>query len=137
MWRRKLRSHLRRPTNIRRWFLQDDLLVLVRTRSDFFRLVTQCDKFYIADDFHSGNFQLMSFGYSARIEPALMYSDVLGDKSGNPMAQWENPQARALLRSPSRVRLRNRRPGRKESVAVQAERASVAGGNVTFRAGPL
>jgi len=52
-----------------------------------------------ADDFHSGNFQLMSFGYSARIEPALMYGDVLGDKSRNPMVQWENPQARALLRS--------------------------------------
>jgi len=51
------------------------------------------------NDFRSGHFQLMSFGYSARIEPALMYGDVLGDKSKNPMVQWENPKARALLRS--------------------------------------
>lgn len=51
------------------------------------------------NDFRSGNFQLMSFGYSARIEPSLMYADVLGNKAKNPMVQWENPQALALLRS--------------------------------------
>lgn len=28
-----------------------------------------------------------------------MYGDVLGDKSKNPMVQWENPKARALLHS--------------------------------------
>ncbi|HXZ08906.1 MAG TPA: ABC transporter substrate-binding protein, partial [Paraburkholderia sp.] len=49
-------------------------------------------------DFRSGHFQLMSFGYSARIDPALMYADVLGDKTTKPMAQWENPDARRLLR---------------------------------------
>lgn len=51
------------------------------------------------DDFRSGKFQLMSSGYSARIEPSLMYADVLGNKVRNPMMQWENPQALALLRS--------------------------------------
>jgi peptide/nickel transport system substrate-binding protein len=50
-------------------------------------------------DFRSGHFQLMSFGYSARIDPALMYADVLGDKTARPMAQWENADARRLLRS--------------------------------------
>ncbi|MBN3803474.1 ABC transporter substrate-binding protein [Paraburkholderia sp. Ac-20336] len=50
-------------------------------------------------DFHSGHFQMMAFDYSARLDPALMYSDVLGDKTKIPMAQWENPAARALLRS--------------------------------------
>lgn len=50
-------------------------------------------------DFRSGHFQLMSFGYSARIDPALMYADVLGDKAVKPMAQWENPAARKLLAS--------------------------------------
>ncbi|WP_083294612.1 ABC transporter substrate-binding protein [Burkholderia plantarii] len=49
-------------------------------------------------DFRSGRFQLMSFAYSARIDPELMYGDVLGDKDRRPMAQWENPRARALLR---------------------------------------
>jgi peptide/nickel transport system substrate-binding protein len=50
-------------------------------------------------DFRSGHFQMMSFGYSSRIDPALMFGEVLGDKSKAPMAQWENPDARALLRS--------------------------------------
>ncbi|MGF6642300.1 peptide/nickel transport system substrate-binding protein [Paraburkholderia sp. GAS82] len=50
-------------------------------------------------DFRSGRFQLMSFAYSARIDPALMFGDVLGDKSKTPMAQWENPAALALLHS--------------------------------------
>jgi peptide/nickel transport system substrate-binding protein len=51
------------------------------------------------DDFHAGHFQMMSFGYSARIDPSLIYADVIGDKSKNRMVQWENPQALALLRS--------------------------------------
>lgn len=50
-------------------------------------------------DFRSGHFQMMSFGYSARIDPALMFGDVLGDKSKTPMAQWENPAALDLLHS--------------------------------------
>jgi peptide/nickel transport system substrate-binding protein len=50
-------------------------------------------------DFRAGNFQLMAFAYSARLDPAQMYSDVLGDKSKAPMAQWENPKARAELTS--------------------------------------
>jgi len=41
----------------------------------------------------------MAFGYSARTEPALLYRDVLGNKSKTPMAQWENPEALTLLDS--------------------------------------
>jgi peptide/nickel transport system substrate-binding protein len=51
------------------------------------------------NDFRSGHFQLMSSGYTARIEPAMMYADILGNKSVNPMVQWENPAALALLHS--------------------------------------
>ncbi|MEW6339507.1 MAG: ABC transporter substrate-binding protein [Pseudomonadota bacterium] len=50
-------------------------------------------------DFRSGKFQMMAFEYSSRLDPAQIYGDVLGDKSKTPMAQWENPAARALLRS--------------------------------------
>jgi peptide/nickel transport system substrate-binding protein len=50
-------------------------------------------------DFRAGRFQLMAFGYSARIDPALMYADVLGNKDRNPMLQWENPEASALLKT--------------------------------------
>ncbi|WP_244128324.1 ABC transporter substrate-binding protein, partial [Burkholderia gladioli] len=38
-------------------------------------------------DFRSGHFQLMSFAYSARIDPELMYGDVIGDKDKRAMAQ--------------------------------------------------
>ncbi len=61
------------------------------------------------NDYRSGKFQLMSFGYSARIEPSLMYGDVLGKKDENPMVQWENPKALALLESLENVTDQNQR----------------------------
>ncbi len=48
-------------------------------------------------NFREGKFQLMAFAYSARTEPALMFRDVIGDKSKAPMAQWESPEASAIL----------------------------------------
>lgn len=48
-------------------------------------------------NFREGRFQMMAFTYSSRIEPALMYGDVLGDKSVTPMSQWTDPEASALL----------------------------------------
>lgn len=50
-------------------------------------------------NFREGKFQLMAFAYSARTEPALMFRDVIGDKSKTPMAQWESPEAAAILES--------------------------------------
>ncbi|VVE25733.1 ABC transporter substrate-binding protein [Pandoraea capi] len=50
-------------------------------------------------DYRAGRFQLMAFGYTARTDPALIFADVLGDKSRNPLVQWEDPDALALLRS--------------------------------------
>jgi peptide/nickel transport system substrate-binding protein len=50
-------------------------------------------------DFRVGHFQIMSFAYSARTDPAMMFSDVLGDKAKTPMAQWDNPEALKLLHS--------------------------------------
>ncbi|WP_205965304.1 ABC transporter substrate-binding protein [Paraburkholderia flava] len=54
-------------------------------------------------DFRSGHFQMMAFAYSARLDPAQMYADVIGDKTKMPMAQWENPAARTALQSISGV----------------------------------
>ena len=48
-------------------------------------------------NFREGRFQLMAFAYSARTEPALLFRDVIGDKSRTPMAQWESPDAAAIL----------------------------------------
>jgi peptide/nickel transport system substrate-binding protein len=50
-------------------------------------------------NFREGKFQLMSFGYSARIDPAILYADVSGDKAKAPMAQWTNPQVEKALDS--------------------------------------
>lgn len=47
----------------------------------------------------SGKFQLMTFSYTPRNEPALMYADVIGDKTRRPQSQWDDPQAMELLNS--------------------------------------
>ncbi|HTD05209.1 ABC transporter substrate-binding protein [Undibacterium sp.] len=48
-------------------------------------------------NFREGKFQLMAFTYSARIDPAIMYADILGDKTKAPMLQWTNPDASKIL----------------------------------------
>jgi peptide/nickel transport system substrate-binding protein len=48
-------------------------------------------------NFREGKFQMMAFSYSARLDPAIMYGDVLGDKNLTPMSQWSNPQADRIL----------------------------------------
>ena len=51
----------------------------------------------------SGDFQLQTFGYSARTHPVLSYSSFTGSKARNPAVQWENPAARALLAEAART----------------------------------
>jgi len=45
----------------------------------------------------SGNYQLMSYGYSARTDPYLGYDAMLGDKSKSKRKVWDDAQAIALL----------------------------------------
>ena len=47
--------------------------------------------------YYAGDFQLMSFGYSARTDPVLAFETFVGDKSADGWAQWSSPQARALI----------------------------------------
>lgn len=49
------------------------------------------------DNYNKGNFQLQSFGYSARFDPGLMYAAFVADKTARPNAQWEDPEAIRLL----------------------------------------
>jgi peptide/nickel transport system substrate-binding protein len=49
------------------------------------------------DNFSSGKFQLSSFGYSARLDPALMYETFVCPKSIDPSCMWEDPKAFELL----------------------------------------
>ena len=47
--------------------------------------------------YQSGKYQLMSFGYSARVDPYLTYESMLGDKDKSPRKVWDDPKAIALL----------------------------------------
>lgn len=49
------------------------------------------------DNYQKGTFQLQSFGYSARLDPGLMYAAFTADKNKSKWAQWEDPKAIALL----------------------------------------
>ncbi|BBK35627.1 peptide ABC transporter substrate-binding protein [Allostella sp. ATCC 35155] len=49
------------------------------------------------DAYLKGAFQIQSFSYSARFDPGLMYSALIGDKDKLKWAQWEDPKAIALL----------------------------------------
>jgi peptide/nickel transport system substrate-binding protein len=47
--------------------------------------------------YQSGKYQLMSFGYSSRVDPYLVYESMLGDKAKSPRKVWDNPRAIELL----------------------------------------
>lgn len=47
--------------------------------------------------YQTGDFQLSSFSYSARLDPAFTYSNLIGDKKERGTVQWEDPTASELL----------------------------------------
>lgn len=49
------------------------------------------------DNYVQGKFQLQSFSFSARLDPALSYETFIGDKKTDPSAQWEDPEALKVL----------------------------------------
>ena len=49
------------------------------------------------DLYNKGNYQLMSNGYSARLDPSLSFDMVSGPKDRQPRKVWENPKALDLL----------------------------------------
>jgi peptide/nickel transport system substrate-binding protein len=49
------------------------------------------------DRYNRGTYQAMTFAYSSRLDPALNFDAVIGDKDKDPRKVWENPAARALL----------------------------------------
>ncbi len=48
-------------------------------------------------NYQQGNFQLQSFSFSARLDTGLAFNSLIADKSKNPWAQWDNPEAIRLL----------------------------------------
>jgi peptide/nickel transport system substrate-binding protein len=63
----------------------------IRTEIEVLEWATQ------VSNFRSGKFQMMAFTYSARIDPSVMYGDILGDKSRAATLQWANPDASRIL----------------------------------------
>jgi len=54
------------------------------------------------DRYQTGNYQLMSFAYSARAEPYGSYSSMLGDRAVSKRKVWGDPTAIAMLKQYSR-----------------------------------
>ncbi|HEY8367936.1 MAG TPA: ABC transporter substrate-binding protein [Thermodesulfobacteriota bacterium] len=49
------------------------------------------------DRYGKGDYQMMSFPYSARLDPSLSFEMVMGPKATQPRKVWDNPEAQALL----------------------------------------
>ncbi|MFY9512530.1 MAG: ABC transporter substrate-binding protein [Rubrivivax sp.] len=49
------------------------------------------------DRYGKGDYQLMSFSYSARLDPALSFEMLMGPKDKQPRKVWDNPEAQARL----------------------------------------
>ena len=49
------------------------------------------------NNYLSGNFQMQSFSFSARLDPGLMYNSIIGSKASAPWAQWDDAEAIATL----------------------------------------
>jgi peptide/nickel transport system substrate-binding protein len=50
------------------------------------------------DRYTKGDYQAMSFGYSARLDPSLSYEVFTGPKATQPRKVWDHPEVEALLR---------------------------------------
>ncbi len=55
------------------------------------------------DRYNAGNYQMMSFSYSGRLDPALSYEQFTGDKAKQPRKVWDNPEAIALIENARNV----------------------------------
>ncbi|MEJ8574181.1 ABC transporter substrate-binding protein [Microbaculum marinum] len=80
------------------------------------------------DNYLAGKFQLQSFGYSARLDPSLMYGVLIGDKEKDPWRQWSNDEAYDLyLRSTTTSDFEERKALLKQIHALMAEDVPILG----------
>ncbi|MGO4816454.1 ABC transporter substrate-binding protein, partial [Cupriavidus sp. 2MCAB6] len=49
------------------------------------------------DRYLAGSYQLMSHGFSARLDPSLSFEMFTGSKAEQPRKAWDNPEAQKLL----------------------------------------
>lgn len=80
------------------------------------------------DNYLAGKFQIQSFGYSARLDPSLMYVTILGDKNVEPTAQWDSGKAWELfLKSVATTDVEQRKAVFKEMHALMAQEVPILG----------
>ena len=72
--------------------------------------------------YQKGNYQMQSFSYSARLDPALGYEAITGPKAKQPRKVWDNPQAQALLDKAMEVTRAGRAPEAVRRAAPHADR---------------
>ncbi len=49
------------------------------------------------DRYGRGDYQMMAFGFSARLDPSLSYEMFTGPKATQPRKAWDNPEVQAML----------------------------------------
>ena len=49
------------------------------------------------DRYNKGNYQMMSFTYSPRLDPAQSFDAIMGSKDKQPRKVWDNPEAQKLM----------------------------------------
>lgn len=55
------------------------------------------------DRYNKGNYQMMSFSYSSRLDPALSYEQFTGPKDREPRKVWDDPEVQKLLERASTI----------------------------------
>jgi peptide/nickel transport system substrate-binding protein len=63
----------------------------INSRLDVTEWATQLDRY------NSGKYQMMSFPYSARLDPSLNFEMMTGNKDKQPRKVWDNPEAIKLV----------------------------------------
>ena len=80
------------------------------------------------DRYLKGNFQLQSFGFSARFDPSQMYASWIADKAANAWAQWDDPDAiKILANSTSSENTSDRKAAFKKLHALAQEQVPIIG----------
>jgi peptide/nickel transport system substrate-binding protein len=57
----------------------------------------------LLDKYLAGDYQMMSFLYSARLDPSLSFDMFSGPKAEQPRKVWDNPEAQALIEQSMRI----------------------------------
>ncbi len=63
------------------------------------------------DRYNSGKYQMMSFSYSARLDPALSFEQFSGPKDKQPRKVWDNPEALGLIAKAMEISDQSQRQG--------------------------